>query len=172
MGNYRGGNIAKSHLLQQRHEASHVCDAERCGAHPHCFCVFWESLASELKLFRPLDYDILPYRGHVIGSLGEGLLQCTGESYPHTSSCFPPFRDLVEPIDVGIIDKWSLIGILLYLNIPLGQDSCVFPAVLIKGDHAKSLLHIQSCKSWPGHSGCVCLSCGTRWMVCWMAASE
>ena len=133
MGNYRGGDKAKSHLLQQRHEAPQVCDAERCGVHPHCLCVFWErfdrvltngeaspdhSLASELKLFRPLDDVILPHRGHVVGSLGEGLLQCAGGSHPHTSFCFPPFRDLVEPIDVGIIDKWSLIGILLYLNIP------------------------------------------------------
>ena len=78
MGNYKGGDIAKSHLLQQRHEAPQVCDAERCGVHPHCFCVFWDrfdrvltngeaspdhSLASELKLFRPLDDVILPFRG-------------------------------------------------------------------------------------------------------------
>ena len=101
------------------------------------------SLASELKLFRPLDYAILPYRGHVIGSLGEGLLQCTGESYPHTSSCFPPFRDLIEPIDVGIIDKWSLIGILLYLNIPPWSGNLC----ISRSPHERGFILNPSCTS-------------------------
>lgn len=35
MGNYRGVDLAKSHLLQ-------VCEAERCEVHPHRLRVFWE----------------------------------------------------------------------------------------------------------------------------------
>ena len=74
-------------------------------------CVFWErfdrvltngeaspdrSRASELKLFRPLDDVILPYRGQVVGSLGEGFLQCACVSHPHTSSCFQPSLTLLN----------------------------------------------------------------------------
>ena len=76
MGNYRGDDVAVSHLLQQRHEAPQVCDAERCGYIFTASVFVWErfdrvltnsegspgpSFASELKLFRSLDDVILPY---------------------------------------------------------------------------------------------------------------